>query len=368
MKDSNRMPLGLFVLGAVASLVTYIILGERMEVDSPMATLPHEGKQDAARIQAPNVPQNEVGRAAVAPIGHDANKARDRVEEPVRITQRIAKLEHLAQEANQPIRFFGKLLDQDNNPTPDIKILATVHRWLLTPESAMARTSVSNICFTDRIGNFEISDVTGESLTLQIVAPGFEPDPSAILGYGFGPGVSIVHSPSPDKPVIFRMWKKGSGVDLICHEQKIKLSANGTPKYFDWKTGDVSDEFSGVGSVLAILVNREPQFFDYQRSPIRRWKYELTCVGQDQLKPTDDPFLYRADGGPYKGKIEHVYESGSERFSMRDSMKYYFRDDQGHYGNAMIEIYADRIGEHALVIIRSCYNPAGGPNLQPVAR
>ena len=304
-------------------------------------------------VNAPRIPAPASGEESSLP----ANEPPRRVDND--------RLAAIVAHHNAPIDFYGMILDQDGQPLVGVPVQTAVWFRKLIPNTGVATLLETNTVVSDSAGKFSISGLEGFTLFIRNVeAEGYELDPKATPGFTYGPTQPINHVPEPDRPVVFRMWKRGVGVELVRQSFRTNIRADGSDHYFNWVTGEVSDQPGTNRTSFLIRVRRDPLLFKYSESFPQTWSYEV-AIPQGGLQYTADPFLYRAPESGYEPSVGRQFRSGQPGYAFRDHPKLFFRSAEGRYGNATLEVWADRDGENALIWMHTAYNPDGTRNLEP---
>lgn len=266
---------------------------------------------------------------------------------------------------NAPIDFYGMILDQDGQPLVGVLVPTSVRFRKLIPDTGIATLNETNSLLSNAEGRFSITGLQGFAFSIhEIAMEGYELEPKATLGFFYGPTKPINHVPDPDRPVVFRMWQRGVGVELARQSFRTNIRADGRDHYFNWVTGEVSDQPGTNQTSFLIRVRRDPLLFKYGESFPQTWSYEV-AIPQGGLQYTDDPFLYRAPESGYEPSVGRQFRSGEPGYAFRDHPKLFFRSAEGGHGNATLEVWADREGEKALIWMHTAYNPDGTRNLEP---
>jgi hypothetical protein len=126
-----------------------------------------------------------------------------------------------------PITFYGRVLDQNNQPIAGASVkLAANDKPLLSP-SEYHRT-------TDSGGLFSISGIVGLTLLVEVSKPGYrivpadEPPPTSSGVFEFGLGTHP-HQPDKKRPVVFRLLRIGNLEPLVkVGRQTFPVSVDGS--------------------------------------------------------------------------------------------------------------------------------------------
>jgi hypothetical protein len=111
---------------------------------------------------------------------------------------------------NGSVKFYGKIIDQNDKPLQGVKIDAEIlyHEPSMT---AILKENTANreetIVITSEVdGRFSVIFSKGKSLTLRgFTKDGYQLEGRKYFVYDFGPRMSSPHNPDPSSPVVFRM-------------------------------------------------------------------------------------------------------------------------------------------------------------------
>ncbi len=120
---------------------------------------------------------------------------------------------------NEPIDFYGKVIDQNNNPLKDVKVLFKIRKNVFQPLAlvGVGKDFERIVTETDAQGLFKLESAEGETLGFDLVKEGFRVSSKGKRRYivsGFNMKKDFPKS-SPNKPIIFTMWKKLESQALI---------------------------------------------------------------------------------------------------------------------------------------------------------
>jgi len=245
-------------------------------------------RQTAAQTPATPEPIQSTSDASVTP--NNAN--RNALSQPPSVSALLVnpkteteeeKTERLVREANAPyetpIEFFGRVIDQDSNFLPSVKISASVYyEHLFAPTTADTYSTTNNLTHiqaqSDLDGRFEISGDKGRNLTIESVSrEGYEVEPD------YCPHTFGASSGTFDNPVIFKMWSTNIHEQLITGEEKFQIMPDGKPYFVNILKGEISQI---EGGDLKIWVRRPEPITNRQYD----WSCEMDVLGGG-LEPSD---------------------------------------------------------------------------------
>jgi len=288
-----------------------------------------------------------------------------------RSTPQITKLAHIASAVNVPIVFYGKVVDQFNQPVEGVRVAAFHNRWSIAGLIEQRAGRLTNYFSGDTDGQFVVKGIRGASMTIQLEKTGYELAPHCEMTFAFDPGAQNLYVPNPAKPVVYHMWKRQGGAELVGRWFEKTVRADGTPISLDleneqyvghkgWKT--IIDATNLPGPTVRVW--REPFLYDPQTSLPEAWRYEFVIPG-GKAQFTEDEFCYLAPEIGCKDKLEVSFHKGDSNFRFRDKRSLYFVNQKGKYGQGIIEIWSDYTEDKAIVTLSVSWNPDGSRNLEP---
>src|ERR1700733_12338741 len=139
-----------------------------------------------------------------------------------------------------PIEFYGKVVDESNNPVAGASVQ---FNWTETPKGALDGPGKITTAQSDADGLFALNGARGPSLSVSVSKEeyySFHSDPWAFSYAG-----SDRFLPDRLNPVIFHLRKKRSGDDLIAVKQNYRISRDGTPLKIDLTSGKMATGGNG---------------------------------------------------------------------------------------------------------------------------
>lgn len=249
-----------------------------------------------------------------------------------------------------PMDFYGLVLDQYDVPVSGAKV---VFNWNPRGSDGKSLTVTS-----DADGRFEFLGRTGISLGVRISKEGYyqiKSEGGSLQRFDFFvPGGTPEHLSDPKNPAIFRLMKKGEGVDLITSEFRNNLPPSGEAK-IDILTGRLSPN-----GQIELSVERLSEEWHFP------WNAKATIKGGGFVK-AEGQFMHEA---PEDGYIEELNwsfplddEGRQNSFIIKED--YYVKfGSPARYGRIMI--YLKSHSSHLL--LESWVNPDGSRNLEPKSK
>ena len=188
-------------------------------------------------------------------------------------------------EWRMPIKFYGKVIDQDGRPVSGARIR---YGWNGV-NGSNERFDESN-----SEGMFSIENIQGKLLSVRVGREGYH-----AVNNGFGSFEYAAffepdyHEPDPENPVVFQMLQKGPSEPLI-HRGPTLLSArnDGTSTSFDLITGQRAVANSGDIAVRITKGPKKGNRFD--------WTVTIEGKGGTGLIESSDEFMVTAPADGYQ--------------------------------------------------------------------
>ena len=284
--------------------------------------------------QQPSTPTNSLSRSASA--------------EPPGAWARSAMIYALlALQDTTPISFYGKVIDGNGNPIPDVNAVIT------TSDAVHYKKK------SDDNGNFSITGIHGTDIIVSVSKPGYydSTDNSKTFGYVKAAGNYNPHS-DPKNPAVFILHKIGQTEPLIKHEWiQAPVAKDGTPTTLDFYSGE-----KNIQSSDSIKVEIWTQDAGIPRNGFHSfpWKSRLTIPGGSLQIRTGDSYNFQAPTNGYLSEdVIEMKPLGDKDFNWKGRLTkdYYFKFADGRYARATVGYY---IGGFQFVSVTSYLNPQPG--------
>ena len=263
-----------------------------------------------------------------------------------------------AESQNVPIRFFGKVVDQDGAPLEGVNVTGRVRHWSV---GALLNLQAGFIKREDRTGpdgRFELKDATGSVLTIEALEKqGYEPEPIALRSFGYNISTNI--TPDPDNPIVLRMWKAEVKEELISGEKFFTVVPDGRTYMIDLVRGTLAEGTDTDGD-LRVTIRRPPDAAFGQRYD---WMIEIQAVGGGLL---EEPDRYAS---MFQAPLEGYSETSRTAFDASEAdwtyavinKRFYMKTRLGRvYGRLQVDTHAfylkDKLGR---LKIKYSINPQG---------
>jgi hypothetical protein len=256
---------------------------------------------------------------------------------------------------NAPITFYGKVVDENNQPVAGVQVHAEIMLgyWISPTVGGQKFDHIS--LTTDADGKFIVDNLKGTSIRFnEIEKDGYQL--SSKVGKPTYLYYPVKVHPDPERPEVFRMWKKRGAERLINSSWDHKVSCDGTPNRFDLFHGT-----RNVNGNLEIVCLRTPLRSPPGNAPFD-YSFEIKVIGGG-IQPTDDEFTYLAPESGYGSRFIEAKKAGDPGWRGRLTQAFYIRMEDGHYGTLLVDWYAAQNSPTHLDWDCSI-NPSGSRNLE----
>ena len=272
---------------------------------------------------------------------------------------RIAEVRDIVKGANQPVEFYGIVLDQDGVPLPDVKIRMNLTRTE-EPLPGAARDVLDYIDLTtDGDGGFSVSNRKGSLLAVEsMVKIGYEASYLGNRAYWYAPPVKNMLFKSDRKsPEIFHMWKLAGAEHLLHKCISARIPYDGRVANFDIITGQ---EVTTGGDIRVTLIRTPTQIKRGQD----RYDWIATIEAVDGgVMTSSDEFMYRAPQEGYESKITISASAQDLKWSSEKAISFYLKS-RGLYARVKAEFMTDSERPTTGFNVDTYLNPTGSRNLE----
>lgn len=255
-----------------------------------------------------------------------------------------------------PIRFYGRVVDQNDEPIHG----ATIHfEWTdLSTKGTSEATKLS-----DSQGLFSLTGVQGKFLGVRVEKDGYyRPGNSVgIVGFEYAnPAEGWFYEPDADRPVVFRLRKKGESQPLVARSTKLNLTGHGATATIDLFTGKASP----VGGQLQVTVWKPTITAEQINSGTGfpyDWRIQVNVKGGGLIEH-NDVFALEAPESGYRSDFAaelHPANGASADVTLDKEFYFYFGQPR-RYGRFRLRTDGDR----PKVLIDYWLNPTGSRNLE----
>jgi hypothetical protein len=258
---------------------------------------------------------------------------------------------------NLPIELYGQIIDQDNNPVPDVRIKFSIQQPNISPPTEAGDFPISNNVVrlgkeTGSDGRFEVTGEKGDGVQIEsIQKSSYLLSPKAPNHFGASSG-------SFANPVIFKMWKVGTKEPLIDGSHVFGIDSSKTYTLDLLNGKKIEGEAEGD---LRVSVTRPS---GVKQSDKYSWSFSIEAI-QGGLLESDDEFMYLAPESGYAPKIEMLLNPDDATWTQFVKKQFFLRSRNGQiYGRVRVEVDAI-YNVHSAIQIDYAINPNRSRNLQP---
>jgi hypothetical protein len=256
-------------------------------------------------------------------------------------------------EWKMPITFYGRVVDQDDQPIPGAAVRFV---WNDTSPRGTSQTET----MSDATGRFSLLDQKGKGLSVYVTKDGYHTS----VGKG---GQSFeyaaffeghYHRPDPENPVTFRLVKKLDAEPLIARRISERTSYD-RPSYYDLERGTLTPQPAADGGLKLTLERSESpqgQRFD--------WKWKVEAVNGALLE-TKDEFAQMAPEEGYVPSWETSQAANAQDFRKNGRARFYVRSADNHFARVDVELVHPNLRSLGpRLTVNSFLNPSGSRNLE----
>lgn len=273
---------------------------------------------------------------------------------------RMLELRQIMNQANQPVQFWGKVVDQDSAPLPSVKVRVSIKHTVETVPGSTRDVFNHIDLVTDSQGLFSITGRKGALLGIEeLKKEGYEAPYTGNRAYWYAPPiVTMQFTPDAARPEVFRMWKKSGAEKLVVGDKFYGIVPDGRSYAIDL-FDEKKIEGSNVGD-FKISIRRPVQI-----SPGSKYDWNCTIEGiGGGVIETRDEFMYRAPESGYQPRYEVAVSSSNPQWSDRATRRLYLKSNDGKaYARLEVEIFAN-YQDKAVFSVKYHANPHGSRNLE----
>jgi hypothetical protein len=247
-------------------------------------------------------------------------------------------------EWKMPIKFYGKVVDQDGQPISGVRIR---YGW--------NDISGSNERFdqSDAQGMFSIENIQGKLLSVRLERQGYHAVNNGFRSFEYAAFFEPdYHEPDPKNPVVFQMLKKGPSEPMIhCGPTLLGARNDGTSTSFDLITGRRAAADSGD---IAVRITKGPKTsnrFD--------WTATVEGKGGTGLIESNDEFMVTAPADGYQPRWTFGQKATDREYQAQVQTKFYVKTGDGKYARIEMRIIPE-YNKTAAVDLTVYLNPTPG--------
>lgn len=264
----------------------------------------------------------------------------------------------LAAANEQEGSFYGRVLDQDNNPVVGAKIIGGAQYNNFISEGLRSYKT-----FSDTNGEFVFPKIKGEDFECEPWKEGYVYwAAKGHKSYTFTKLASAKERfiADPKKPEIFRLWKLKGAEVILCSAMYLYIPPDGTPIYLDMKTRKESKENGDVAFWCRYTVL--PKNTPHEERSVE-WKFGIKVTGGGVIA-TDSSLPFGAPDGGYEEEWTFLIEKGASGPRL-DSQTFFIKTADQRFGVFNLEALYDPLRPTCSMAISWKINPSGSRNLEP---
>lgn len=257
---------------------------------------------------------------------------------------------------NVPILFYGKVLDQDEEPVTEANIHIEWNKLKSSNEIERAIVETKS----DERGLFSLEGQRGGRLFVTPSKEGYYNVPTNLSFFEYAdPGNDSFYTPDVKNPVVFHLRKKGHGVALVTSANgmrtnvKLSIPMDGTPISVDLMNQKAAP--AGPLQVSQVKpINLRPE-------EATEWSFRM-AIPDGGFVEHHDEFPFEAPEAGYQPTVEFAFNRNQATWTDGIKKDYYFRfGNPPVYGRLHLETSITEAGARLTYAI----NPDGTRNLEP---
>jgi hypothetical protein len=262
------------------------------------------------------------------------------------------KLEADSWEWKMPIDFYGRVLDESNQPVTG----ASIHfEWNDISEKGTSDAATTS----DGNGFFSLTGRRGKRLYVDVGKAGYYSSGDArntTFEYAYPPGEAF--KPNVNNPIIFHLRKKGIGTELVTSKYGVKGSFGVTiPLDGTAVQVDLLERKTGQGPMSITQI--KPEYKNWKQASEWMFRMEIPDGG---FVEHHDEFPFEAPESGYEPVAQFNFQAGQTNWAINLQKDYYIKfGSPPRYGRLHLETSIMMGGARLTYAI----NPSGTRNLEP---
>jgi len=252
----------------------------------------------------------------------------------------------------QPIDFYGKVVDENEIPLggADIRFV-----WNDLSEHGTSEFRTTS----DTTGLFLLENRVGKRLSVWVSKDGYYTPLAAKMSFEYANPADGLFKPDRDRPVVFRLRRKGTPADLITSQFGVRsnfpihIPRDGTPLWVDFlqrKTGE---------SGQMRIIQSKPEYERWREADY--WSFQIEIADGGFVEHNDE-FPFEAPEHGYQPTVSFEFRKGDVGWTEGINKHYYLRfGNPPRYGRLDLQTGIDMGGAFLTYAI----NPDGSRNLEP---
>jgi len=276
-------------------------------------------------------------------------------------SSREEKIFQAIEATNVPIKFWGKIIDQDGNSVSDadVKYEYSIEHGNLSGVAWSDQERRAGEISSDSDGLFVIQGLRGHALTiLALRKAGYQFRSKGAMSFDFyGSTASGRFIPDRQRPIIFTMIHKERVEPLVHMEGSVRVRADGTSERWNLWAGEPDPNGD-----LAITFRRDPVVLE-RPGEAATWFADIEIVAGGIVEALWDEDVRRAPESGYLSSVAYPQTEQKQGIPYRS---FYVKTAEGKFGRIQVQLYARDEGATARCFLSADMNPRpGSRNLEP---
>jgi hypothetical protein len=280
---------------------------------------------------------------------------RDPIEQKKReyVKKQADQMELGIQQANVPIEFWGKVIDQDSKPLESVNIQYRIQQPRMIWDSNSTVMSIT----TNSLGGFHITGEKGSSFSFESFRKdGYRTAVGQGMTFAYSNG-SAKHTPDKSNPKVYTLIKEDEIQGLVAFSRQLLLAWDGVPVRYNLRTG----KFDPSGEIQ--ITTRRGKIEGDERQARYDWSCKIEAINGGIIETLREK-AYLAPENDY----ENFWECGDMATNpqwriAKSDVHLIFRLANGNYGRLELDVNAE-IKSKISGRISSYLNPSGGRLLE----
>ncbi len=262
--------------------------------------------------------------------------------------------------ANKPIKFYGRVVDQNDAPIPGVKITLQIRAMKEAGLGVIADLFEDTVVLSDASGRFSLVDSKGSVLTVKALEKtGYEPSKkSTNRSFRYWDNENVRYKPDAAEPEIFRMWKKGTQEPLLRGNKFYGIVPDGRMYTIDLLR-HLKIEGDAIGD-FRVAIHRPSEV---QVGSKYGWKCIMVAIDGGLIE-SDAEQMYLAPETGYQQQYHIEMAVSHPDWEEKAKRQLYLRSRGGEvYARLEVEVYAN-YQDKAVFSVEYYANPSGSRNLE----
>lgn len=274
------------------------------------------------------------------------------------VRKRIDDIRAAMNFANQPVRFYGQVIDQNDAPLPGVKVTLSVRRTIEVLPGLLHDNSDQFDVVTDTAGRFQLTDAKGALLGVKTLEKaGYESSAHSQRYFWYYENEDKKYRPDANAPEVFRMWKLAGAETLMHKGIGTRIPYDGRSVNFDLQ----AEREVPSGGDIRVTLTRTPLQIKRGQD-----KYEWTATIEavnGGVFVSNDEFMYRAPESGYESKLVISVSAQDPKWSADKEVSFYLKS-RGGYARVHAKFMTDSEKPSTGFDIEAFINPTGSRNLE----